>query len=130
MFERLLRILNHIGHPRVMLVGDFMLDHYLLGNIDRISPEAPVVVLNVCDREERPGGAGSVAMHLATLKVPVKCVGVLGDDPTGQKLRSMLDELNEVEVSRPHPGKRPAHYLQTANHRSGPAPPPPAVDEN
>ena len=62
MYERLIEILKATGNPKVLLVGDFMLDNYVYGDINRISPEAPVMVLNVTERQEQPGGAGSVAM--------------------------------------------------------------------
>ena len=62
MHERLLSLLKGAGTGRVLLLGDFMIDRYVYGNTDRISPEAPVLVMNVTDRQERPGGAGSVAV--------------------------------------------------------------------
>ena len=65
MYERLIDIVKSVGRPKVLLVGDFMLDHYVYGDINRISPEAPVMVLSVTERQHRPGGAGSVAMALA-----------------------------------------------------------------
>jgi D-beta-D-heptose 7-phosphate kinase / D-beta-D-heptose 1-phosphate adenosyltransferase len=98
MYERLLNILNHVGSPRVLLVGDFMLDRYLYGNMERISPEAPVPVLNVTSREERPGGAGSVATDLAMLGARVWCVGAAGDDANAQRLRNQLSALEGVDV--------------------------------
>ncbi|MBN1845738.1 MAG: bifunctional heptose 7-phosphate kinase/heptose 1-phosphate adenyltransferase [Sedimentisphaerales bacterium] len=99
MHERLLTILNGVGTPRVLLAGDFMLDHYTYGNTDRISPEAPVVIINVTERQERPGGAGSVAVDLAALGAKVACLGVVGQDANGQKLRAMLATLDGVDVS-------------------------------
>ncbi|MBN2376786.1 MAG: bifunctional heptose 7-phosphate kinase/heptose 1-phosphate adenyltransferase [Sedimentisphaerales bacterium] len=98
MHERLLKILEEVGSPRVLLVGDFMLDHYLYGNADRISPEAPVVVMNVTERHERPGGAGSVAVDLAALGARVKCLGVVGADENGKKLRATLSELDRINI--------------------------------
>ena len=74
-YERLLKLINALGTPNILLVGDFMLDNYLFGNADRISPEAPVMVLNVTEREERPGGAGSVAVDLVALGGPRGLLG-------------------------------------------------------
>ena len=99
MYERLLNILNNVGTPKVLLVGDFMLDHYVYGNADRISPEAPVLVLNVTERQERPGGAGSVAADLATLGAETACVGVVGADGNGEMLKKMLAELPGINIA-------------------------------
>jgi len=98
MYERLLNLLNAVGSARVLLVGDFMLDNYLYGNTDRISPEAPVVVINVTEHQERPGGAGSVAVDLAALEVEVACLGIVGNDHNGQRLRDMLADLDSINV--------------------------------
>ena len=59
-FDRL-SLLEHDLHPRVLLLGDVMLDRYLFGDVERISPEAPIPVLRIGKREHRLGGAGSVA---------------------------------------------------------------------
>jgi len=98
MYERLLKLLNDVGSPRVLLVGDFMLDNYLYGNTDRISPEAPVVVMNVVQREERAGGAGSVAVDMACLGVEVACLGIVGQDSNGQRLRQILEDMGGIRV--------------------------------
>ena len=98
MYERLLEILNGAGKCRALLVGDFMLDNYLFGNIDRISPEAPVVVMNVTERQERAGGAGSVAVDLAALGGEVQCMGLIGRDDNGSRLSAMLSELDNVKI--------------------------------
>ena len=74
------------GEPHVALAGDFMLDRYLYGNTDRISPEAPVPVLRVVERESRPGGAGSVALCLRALGGTVHCIGVVGQETGGDEL--------------------------------------------
>ena len=98
MYERLLSVLNATGKTRVLLVGDFMLDTYLCGNIDRISPEAPVMVLNVTGRQTRPGGAGSVAADLVALGAEVACLGIVGDDRNGAHLRESLSDLAGVRT--------------------------------
>ena len=74
---------------RVLVVGDVMLDQYWSGPTRRISPEAPVPVVKVERREDRPGGAGNVALNLAALGVGTSLVGVVGQDEAGQ----ILDDL-------------------------------------
>jgi D-beta-D-heptose 7-phosphate kinase/D-beta-D-heptose 1-phosphate adenosyltransferase len=76
----------------VLLVGDFMLDRYHVGDAERISPEAPVPVLRIVERRELAGGAGSVAAMLAALGARVNCLGLIGRDADGEKLRSLLSE--------------------------------------
>ncbi len=95
MSENLVHILSNIGKPNILLVGDFMLDKYVWGEVKRISQEAPIPVLNVTSEEIRPGGAGSVANNLAHLGANVCCYGVIGDDNEGRRL---LDHLNDLGV--------------------------------
>jgi D-beta-D-heptose 7-phosphate kinase/D-beta-D-heptose 1-phosphate adenosyltransferase len=89
---RLIEIVEKLPATRVVLVGDLMVDRYLYGNVERLSPEAPVPVL-LHEREElRLGGAGNVAASLATLGAKVRMVGVVGNDDMGGRVRTMLDE--------------------------------------
>lgn len=75
---------------RVLVVGDVMLDRYWHGKATRISPEAPVPVVRVGNREDRPGGAGNVALNIAALGAAVSLVGIVGQDDAGQELQSRL----------------------------------------
>ena len=75
---------------RVLVVGDIMLDRYYHGETSRISPEAPVAVVNVEGQEDRPGGAGNVALNLAALGAAATLVGVVGRDSTADSLRERL----------------------------------------
>jgi D-beta-D-heptose 7-phosphate kinase/D-beta-D-heptose 1-phosphate adenosyltransferase len=75
---------------RVLVVGDIMLDRYYHGETSRISPEAPVAVVNVEGQEDRPGGAGNVALNLAALGAAATLMGVVGRDPTADSLRERL----------------------------------------
>jgi rfaE bifunctional protein kinase chain/domain len=75
----------------VAVIGDLMLDTYVWGQVDRISPEAPVPVLRVQRTDHRIGGAGNVALNLAALGASVSIVGVVGQDPEGGLLTGMLD---------------------------------------
>lgn len=85
--------ITSLGSPKVLLVGDFMLDAYVYGDADRISPEAPVPVLRVVRREYRCGGAASVAAALGALGATPVCLGLLGDDAHGRRLDEMLQEF-------------------------------------
>ena len=81
-------VLAALGSPRVVVVGDLILDHYVTGTVERISPEAPVPVLAVHRHERRLGGAGSVANDLAALGVRPTLVGAIGRDEPGADLRA------------------------------------------
>lgn len=76
---------------RLLVVGDVMLDRYWHGDASRISPEAPVPVVRVGKREDRPGGAGNVALNIAALGSAATLVGVVGKDDTADELRSRLE---------------------------------------
>ena len=90
MYEKLLKTVTNLGSPKILLVGDFMLDVYIYGDALRISPEAPVPVLKVTKTEYSCGGAGSVATDLAALGALPVCLGVIGDDQNGKILREKL----------------------------------------
>ncbi|AQT61617.1 bifunctional heptose 7-phosphate kinase/heptose 1-phosphate adenyltransferase [Cellvibrio mixtus] len=80
----------HFENARVLVVGDVMLDRYWHGMSTRISPEAPVPVVNVNQTEDRPGGAANVALNMSALGCRVSLVGVIGDDEAGQILQRSL----------------------------------------
>ena len=98
MYENLLKTVMNLGSPKVLVVGDFMLDVYVYGDADRISPEAPVPVLKVSRTEYRCGGAGSVANNLAALGASAYCLGVIGDDQTAKC--SKINSLRPVWTSQ------------------------------
>lgn len=89
-YAKLLKAVTNLGSPRILLVGDFMLDSYVYGDALRISPEAPVQVLKVVNREHAAGGASSVAADITTLGAQCECVGVIGSDANGRRLRDIL----------------------------------------
>ncbi len=78
---------------RVLLVGDLILDRYLYGDAERISPEAPVPVLRTVDRREAVGGSANVAACLGALGCDVICCGVIGRDGNGETLKRLLEEI-------------------------------------
>ncbi|WP_447918567.1 D-glycero-beta-D-manno-heptose-7-phosphate kinase [Achromobacter aegrifaciens] len=81
-----------ISHSRVLVVGDVMLDRYWFGEVERISPEAPVPVVRVARREDRLGGAANVARNVGALGGHVTLVGVLGEDEAGDSVRRLSAE--------------------------------------
>jgi len=81
---------SHLQPFRALVLGDFMLDTYTTGRVKRISPEAPVPVMEVIKQESRPGGAGNVVLNLTTLGASVFAVGRIGSDSQGAELRASL----------------------------------------
>jgi len=75
---------------RLLVIGDVMLDRYWHGAASRVSPEAPVPVVRVGNREDRPGGAGNVALNIAALGSATRLIGIVGEDETGSELYSRL----------------------------------------
>ena len=82
------------GSPRLLVIGDLMLDRYVWGDAERVSPEAPVLVLREDLDEVRPGGASNVASFLRGLAAEVLLAGVLGDDAAGRTLQRLMDDLS------------------------------------
>jgi D-glycero-beta-D-manno-heptose-7-phosphate kinase len=87
---------------KVAVIGDVMLDTYWWGQVDRISPEAPVPVVAVRKKEQRIGGAGNVALNIASLGASVSMLGVMGDDDDAQQLSALLehDHINTKYLLR------------------------------
>src|ERR671922_164603 len=117
----LVELVQRLGRPRVLVVGDVMLDRYVWGDAERISQEAPVVLLRAERREERLGGASSVAMMLRALGARVMLAGVVGNDPDGGRVRQMLTDLTidheavVTDTGRPTTVKE--RYVGKAQHR-------------
>ena len=90
-------MLNHIidrfPEQKILILGDLMLDEYLWGDVKRISPEAPVQVVDIQRETVAPGGACNVAVNVASLEGQVFLGGVIGQDPAGGRLRNELEKL-------------------------------------
>ena len=104
--ERLVSLLDSARGHRIAIVGDAMLDVYLRGDVDRISPEAPVPVVRVRERKLALGGAANVAQNVAALGARAELVAIVGKDVPGRMLRDMLEQIDAepralVEGSRP-----------------------------
>ncbi len=92
---------------KALVLGDFMLDAYTAGRVKRISPEAPVPVMEVLKRESRPGGAGNVVLNLTTLGAAVFAVGRIGSDGEGNELKLRLaDEGADTQALLAEPNYR------------------------
>ena len=88
------KLFHQFTQLKVAVIGDVMLDTYWWGNVDRISPEAPVPVVAVSKREQRIGGAGNVALNIASLGASISMISVLGKDDDGEQLTKLLAEKN------------------------------------
>lgn len=88
--KRLLQLVRQMRGRRLAVIGDWMLDRYLWGTANRISPEAAVPVVEFVEQRDRPGGAGNVAANLAALGARVYAFGVIGADEAGNALRGRL----------------------------------------
>ena len=93
MAAELIELVSRLGQPEVLVLGDLMLDRYIWGDAERISQEAPVILLHADKREERLGGASSVAMMLASLGAKVILAGVTGADADAGRIREILDGM-------------------------------------
>jgi len=88
------QLFSGFSKMKVAVIGDVMLDTYWWGNVERISPEAPVPVVAVSKREKRIGGAGNVALNVQALGASVALLTILGDDEDGMQLKHLLQEKN------------------------------------
>jgi D-beta-D-heptose 7-phosphate kinase/D-beta-D-heptose 1-phosphate adenosyltransferase len=91
--DRLIELLEAGGQQRIAIIGDAMLDVYLRGDVDRVSPEAPVPVVRIRDKELALGGAANVAQNVAAIGASCDLVCALGQDAEGQVVTSMLREI-------------------------------------
>ncbi len=87
----LLALIDRMAGRRALVVGDVMLDRYIQGSVERVSPEAPIPVLRVEREREVPGGAGNAARNLAALGVQTRLIGLVGEDAAGTSLRQALE---------------------------------------
>jgi len=96
--SQLERILDRARSKRIMVIGDLMLDEFVWGKVGRISPEAPVPVVEVTGESFYPGGAANVARNLREFVDHVALIGLFGKDHSGQQLRELLAE-REIDIS-------------------------------
>ncbi len=89
--EKIEAVLDRLEKTKILVLGDLILDQYIWGEVNRISPEAPIPVVEVVEESFSLGGAANVANNLRALGASVEICGVVGDDPHGRRLLEMLD---------------------------------------
>ena len=87
--DKINRTINNFGRSKILVIGDLMLDSYIRGKVNRISPEAPVPIVLVEKESFMPGGAFNVAMNIASLKGHCWVSGLIGRDAMGQQLKQV-----------------------------------------
>lgn len=121
MSYQLIDVVQQLGQPRLLVLGDLILDRYIWGDAERVSQEAPVILLREQKQETRLGGAANVAHMLIGLEARVTMAGVVGADADGTVVREQLESLGVdcsaliADSSRPTTVKE--RYLGRAQHR-------------
>lgn len=104
----------------VLVIGDLMLDEYHYGDVERVSPEAPVPVVRSQQHERRVGGAGSVVANLSALGVSTHVIGLIGNDEAGEHIREALASLgadvSDIVVSKDRPTSCKTRILAGVQH--------------
>jgi D-beta-D-heptose 7-phosphate kinase/D-beta-D-heptose 1-phosphate adenosyltransferase len=115
--KRLGQILPGFKDSRVMVLGDVMLDHFVWGRVERISPEAPVPVVRVSEETQRLGGAANVAHNIRALGAAPVLVGLVGEDPNGGILRQAIADLDiATDCIVTDPGRRTTVKTRVVAH--------------
>jgi len=94
--DKVLSIRDSKATPTILVIGDLMVDHYIWGEATRLSPEAPVPVVNVKNESTTLGGAGNLTQNLVALGAKVVLAGIIGDDAAGIQLKDILHAENVV----------------------------------
>ncbi len=112
-----MKLLPDFSRCRLLVVGDVMLDRYWFGDVNRISPEAPVPVVQVKREENRPGGAANVARNIASLGGHVRLLSVVGNDQAADALESVLVKDGVHASLRRDPELTTTVKLRVIGHR-------------
>lgn len=100
-------IISHFQDKRILIIGDIIVDEYMWGEVERISPEAPVPILDIYDETIGCGGAANVAQNITSIGAKAELIGVIGKDRDGEKILQTINSLNIdtsnicVDVQRP-----------------------------
>jgi len=97
--SKLIKIINGIKNIKILVIGDIMLDKYIFGSVDRISPEAPIPIIDINKTESKVGGAGNVLKNLNSLNVKTSFISIIGNDDSGKILKKNIEKLNNVEYA-------------------------------
>src|SRR5579863_8096607 len=108
--------LPNFSQASILVVGDIMLDRYWFGETARISPEAPVPVVNIKQVDERPGGAANVALNIAALGTKVTLLGIAGDDPAAHNLKKQLTTAHVLHDIQQYPHIPTITKLRVISH--------------
>jgi len=92
-------IITQIQSKKVLVVGDIMLDKYVFGHVDRISPEAPIPIISVKNTRLLEGGAGNVIKNLNSLNIKTAFISLIGNDASGKTLKARLKKLKNIEYA-------------------------------
>jgi len=111
-------MLKAIKDIKILVVGDIMLDHYVCGEVERISPEAPVPILRATEEYYALGGCGNVIRNLKSIGASVTCIAAIGNDLAGKKIMDELDELNVVSnlIVREEMTTKKTRYIANNGH--------------
>ena len=97
--SKLTNIINKIQNKKVLVIGDIMLDQYVFGSVERISPEAPIPIININDTKASIGGAGNVLNNLNSLNIKTSFISIIGKDAAGKTLKKYIENLKNVEYA-------------------------------
>src|SRR6478672_3320045 len=115
---RVHQILGKASNARILVVGDVMLDHFIWGSVGRISPEAPVPVVDFERESFMPGGAANVARNLAALQVNTELFGTVGHDQAARQLKELLKEQHiGCDGLLPHPARATSLKTRIVAHK-------------
>ena len=98
---KLINIINSIQNKKILVLGDVMLDQYIFGSVDRISPEAPIPIININKTNYTIGGAGNVLKNLNSLNIKTSFISIVGNDVAGKTLKKCIEKLKNVEYALP-----------------------------
>ena len=119
--DELIRFVDGWQNRKIVVIGDFMLDRYIYGHAQRLSPDAPVPILTTQHTDESPGGAANVCRDLAALQCRVACVGVVGVDETAKRLKQSLAKAgcdpSGLIASNDRPTTVKHNFVGLAQHR-------------
>ena len=123
-------VFNRFHHARILVVGDIMLDRYITGDSQRISPEAPVPIVKINKQENKLGGAANVARNIRYLDAQVGILGVIGNDENGEHISRALTQegiaAHLITSAKPTNGRRVKTFTAPAHLGRGWSPPTPS----